>query len=49
MADWCAQMPAAVQFAAVTALIEGEDSGPPTPFDFEAFLGGKRAGAPRAR
>ncbi|MFZ1963011.1 MAG: type II toxin-antitoxin system ParD family antitoxin [Roseiarcus sp.] len=31
------------------ALIEGEDSGPPTPFDFEAFLGGKRAGAPRAR
>jgi antitoxin ParD1/3/4 len=31
------------------ALIEGEDSGPPTPFDFEAFLAGKRAGAPRAR
>jgi len=31
------------------ALIEGEDSGPPTPFDFEAFLGCKRAGAPRTR
>ena len=28
------------------ALIEGEDSGPPAPFDVEAFLSEKRAGGP---
>lgn len=26
------------------ALIEGEDSGPSAPFDFEAFIAAKRAG-----
>jgi antitoxin ParD1/3/4 len=26
------------------ALIEGEESGPPTPFDFDAFIERKRAG-----
>ncbi|KQO85123.1 MAG: type II toxin-antitoxin system ParD family antitoxin [Methylobacteriaceae bacterium] len=29
------------------ALIEGEESGPPEPFDTEAFLGEKREGAIR--
>lgn len=28
------------------ALIEGEQSGEPAPFDFDAFLEGKRVGAP---
>lgn len=28
------------------ALIEGEQSGPSEPFDFDHFLGGKRAGQP---
>ena len=31
------------------ALIEGEDSGPPAPFDFDAFLAAKRSDARRAR
>jgi antitoxin ParD1/3/4 len=30
------------------ALIEGEQSGSPSPFDFDAFLEGKRKSAPRA-
>jgi antitoxin ParD1/3/4 len=30
------------------ALIEGEQSGSPSPFDFDAFLEGKRKTAPRA-
>ena len=30
------------------ALVEGELSGPPEPFDFEGFLEGKRRGAPSA-
>jgi antitoxin ParD1/3/4 len=30
------------------ALIEGEQSGSPAPFDFDAFLEGKRKAAPRA-
>jgi len=30
------------------ALIEGERSGPSTPFDFDAFLARKRAGKPRS-
>ena len=29
-----------------TALIEGEQSGPSTPFDFEAFIARKRAQSP---
>ncbi len=28
-----------------SALVEGEDSGPATPFDFEAFLAGKQGAA----
>ena len=28
------------------ALIEGEQSGPSTPFDFDAFIAGKRAAVP---
>jgi antitoxin ParD1/3/4 len=31
------------------ALIEGEHSGPSTPFDFDAFLARKRAGEPGGR
>ena len=31
------------------ALIEGERSGPSTPFDFDAFLASKRAGEPGSR
>jgi antitoxin ParD1/3/4 len=31
------------------ALIEGERSGPSTPFDFDAFLARKRAGEPGSR
>lgn len=30
-----------------TALVEGEDSGPATPFDFDAFIAGKRGAEPR--
>ncbi|HMJ93526.1 MAG TPA: type II toxin-antitoxin system ParD family antitoxin [Allosphingosinicella sp.] len=26
------------------AIVEGEESGVPTPFDFDAFIAGKRAG-----
>lgn len=28
------------------ALVEGEESGPSTPFDFDAFIAGKRAAPP---
>ena len=28
------------------ALVEGEESGPSTPFDFEAFIARKRSGSP---
>jgi antitoxin ParD1/3/4 len=31
------------------ALIEGEQSGAPSPFDFDAFLESKRKASPRAR
>ena len=31
------------------ALIEGEESGPSTPFDFEAFLARKRKQKPKGR
>lgn len=31
------------------ALIDGERSGPSTPFDFDAFLARKRAGEPNRR
>jgi len=31
-----------------TALVEGENSGPSTPFDFEAFLARKRDGQTKA-
>jgi antitoxin ParD1/3/4 len=31
------------------ALIEGEQSGAPSPFDFDAFLEGKRTSAHRGR
>jgi antitoxin ParD1/3/4 len=31
------------------ALIEGEDSGPSTPFDFEAFIAHKRNEKPKTR
>ena len=31
------------------AIIEGEQSGPSTPFDFEAFIAGKRTRQPPAR
>lgn len=30
------------------ALIEGEQSGPPEPFDFDAFIADKRAATPNA-
>jgi antitoxin ParD1/3/4 len=30
------------------ALLEGEESGPSTPFDFEDFIARKRKGGPRA-
>jgi len=30
------------------ALVEGEESGPSTPFDFEAFIARKRNGKPQA-
>lgn len=30
------------------ALVEGEESGPSTPFDFEAFIARKRNGKPKA-
>lgn len=32
-----------------TALIEGEESGPATPFDFDAFIAGKRKTSASAR
>jgi len=32
-----------------TALIEGEESGPSTAFDFDAFLERKRGNSPRSR
>ncbi len=31
------------------ALIEGEESGQPAPFDFDAFLEAKQTGAPRGQ
>lgn len=31
------------------ALIDGERSGPSTPFDFDAFIARKQAGEPKAR
>jgi antitoxin ParD1/3/4 len=31
------------------ALVEGEESGPSTPFDFEAFIARKRKGKPKPR
>ncbi len=30
------------------ALVEGEESGPATPFDFDAFIAGRRGAAQRA-